>query len=162
MPNANADSRNLHAARPRCLPGRGGGEDRVRFSFTDPGPAFRRHNAGNPVHVTMPAGSLRSVSSQRPDRRYRTSLNRPKLTLSLAMTMVEYSLRAIPNVSRTRMNHPWQQTHFALVSSAPAPTRGRGTFLAYACRTASRLSASPTVARRRAKGGEGTGHPEGL
>ena len=42
------------------------------------------------------------------------------------MTMVEYSLRAIPNVARTRTNHPWQQTHFALVSSgAGANTRSR-------------------------------------
>ena len=38
---------------------------------------FRRHKAGKPVHVTMPAGSLRPVSRQRPDRPYCTSRNRP-------------------------------------------------------------------------------------
>jgi hypothetical protein len=69
---------------------------------------FRRHKAGKPVHVTMPAGSLRSVFRQRPYRRYCTSRNRPRLTSSLTLTMVEYSLRAIPNVARTRTNHPWQ------------------------------------------------------
>ena len=38
--------------------------------------------------------------------------NQPELTSSLAVTMVEYSLRAIPNVARTRMNRArWQRTH---------------------------------------------------
>jgi hypothetical protein len=74
-----------------------------------------------------------------------------QLTSSPAMPMVEDSLRGIPNLAQTRMNHPWQQTHFALESSAPAPIHGRSTFLAYACRTASILSALPTVVRGRAK-----------
>ena len=42
------------------------------------------------------------------------------------MTVVDYASRAVPNAARTRMNHPWQQTHSALVSfGAGANTRSR-------------------------------------
>jgi hypothetical protein len=63
-PPHRTSSYHLHAACPRCFSGRGDGEDRVRFSLTDPGP---RPSDGttrvNPVHVMMPAGSSRFVSS---------------------------------------------------------------------------------------------------
>ena len=41
-----------------------------------------------------------------------------------AMTMGDARCEAFLNMHATRTNHPWQRTHFALVSSAPAPIRG--------------------------------------